>query len=367
MEGVSPNVLTHNGQSTKDQVLVAIISSLTTGCLTLLSAVALYLLIQRNTKQATSKAIIFAVVAMYISGAGYWIYVLQNTVYTLDQGGMLSNGTRDGLQTSNSECYASALPVCLHALSSYHTSSWELRAWARQMCVGTATLSINVTLGDAIVWWRVCVICGGHRSIYMVGFFLLAATCAMSVVNTVHVCGTWNLPSALTLDVRAAASSRTAEFLFSGLKAWKYRRTMRSHLSGASYRTRVGKVMALLVESGVIYIIIWLPPVVYLLRAGNSEFGTPFSNGVTNLDLYLFIFVQGGLSAFVSMYPMSIIILVALNKSQWEAHLTDGTIPVAPEIPLHHIQVTLHEVSMGQSGDANREILQSQKDNLSPE
>ncbi|TBU22107.1 hypothetical protein BD311DRAFT_733492 [Dichomitus squalens] len=258
------------------------------------------------------------------------------------------------------------------------------------MCVGTATLSINVTLGDAIVWWRVCVICGGHRSIYMVGFFLLAATCAMSVVNTVHVCGTWNLPSALTLDVRAAASSRTAEFLFSGfswaapatvvsvalnaiatsligLKAWKYRRTMRSHLSGASYRTRVGKVMALLVESGVIYIIIWLPPVVYLLRAGNSEFGTPFSNGVTNLDLYLFIFVQGGLSAFVSMYPMSIIILVALNKSQWEAHLTDGTIPVAPEIPLHHIQVTLHEVSMGQSGDANREILQSQKDNLSPE
>ncbi|TBU53347.1 hypothetical protein BD310DRAFT_830322, partial [Dichomitus squalens] len=105
-------------------------------------------------------------------------------------------------------------------------------------------------LGDAIVWWRVCVICGGHRSIYMVGFFLLAATCGIGILI---------FRFQLAATVVSVALNAIATSLI-GLKAWseKYRRTMRSHLSGASYRTRVGKVMALLVESGVIYIIIWV-------------------------------------------------------------------------------------------------------------
>ncbi|EJF56366.1 hypothetical protein DICSQDRAFT_71566 [Dichomitus squalens LYAD-421 SS1] len=38
----------------------------------------------------------------------------------------------------------------------------------------------------------------------------------------------------------------------------KHRQVMRKHLAGSGVRTRVEKVMALLVESGVVYVLIWV-------------------------------------------------------------------------------------------------------------
>ncbi|TBU52920.1 hypothetical protein BD310DRAFT_861149 [Dichomitus squalens] len=379
VEDASNNLLNIDGQSTKDQVLVALLSSLMTGCLTLLSGFASYMLIRRSLNQLTSKAMLMAVVVMYISAATYWVYVLVNTVDTLSQVATSINGAIDKLKALDFNCYSSSSHNCFTKFPSNHSSTFSLRGWTRQTCMGSGALLTNVILGDTIVWWRVCVLWRGHLPVYMVGFLLLAATSAMSVVNTAHICGAWEIPVVPMVGRREMAISHPSGSLFSGvswgsaatvfslfmntvatcfigIKTWKHRQVMRKHLAGSGVRTRVEKVMALLVESGVVYVLIWLPVAVYQLKSGNSEFSTPLRGRVDKLDLCLFIFIEGALVPLVVIYPTLIVMIVALNHSPWEAHLSAGTIPVAPEIPLRHVQVSIQETSMIQN-DHNTEVI----------
>ncbi|EJF59396.1 hypothetical protein DICSQDRAFT_19161, partial [Dichomitus squalens LYAD-421 SS1] len=114
-----------------------------------------------------------------------------------------------------------------------------------------------------VVCWRASLLWPGNRVVRVISIMLLMTTFGELVMQALNINASESggmyqgspygiAASMLSLSVNVFATIIVA------YKAWKYRPTMRSHLSGASYRTRVGKVMALLVESGVIYIIIWV-------------------------------------------------------------------------------------------------------------
>ncbi|KAH9032261.1 hypothetical protein EDB85DRAFT_1260656 [Lactarius pseudohatsudake] len=93
-------------------------------------------------------------------------------------------------------------------------------------------------------------------------------------------------------------------------KAWQHRVSVKKHLGEASGSMRVGRVFALLVESGFIYCCLWM---VYLI----SAFDLIPAPGFTIMDGVL-LFVSG-------LYPTLIIILVAMQKSPVEYYSTHST------------------------------------------
>ncbi|KAH9173224.1 hypothetical protein EDB89DRAFT_747301 [Lactarius sanguifluus] len=93
-------------------------------------------------------------------------------------------------------------------------------------------------------------------------------------------------------------------------KAWQHRVSVKKHLGEASGSMRVGRVFALLVESGFIYCCLWI---VYLI----SAFDLVPAPGFAIMDGVL-LFVSG-------LYPTLIIILVAMQKSPVEYYSTHST------------------------------------------
>ncbi|KAI9439087.1 hypothetical protein H4582DRAFT_2075746 [Lactarius indigo] len=93
-------------------------------------------------------------------------------------------------------------------------------------------------------------------------------------------------------------------------KAWQHRVSVKKHLGEANGSMRVGRVFALLVESGFIYCCAWI---VYLI----SAFDLIPAPGFTVMDDVL-LFVSG-------LYPTLIIILVAMQKSPVEYYSTHST------------------------------------------
>ncbi|KAI9450474.1 hypothetical protein BJY52DRAFT_1356565 [Lactarius psammicola] len=93
-------------------------------------------------------------------------------------------------------------------------------------------------------------------------------------------------------------------------KAWQYRVSVRKHLSEASGSVRVGRVFALLIESGFLYSCLWI---LFLV----SAFGLIPEPGFT--------IMQGVLLVTSGLYPTLIITLVAMQKSPVEHYSTYST------------------------------------------
>ncbi|KAH9850508.1 hypothetical protein C2E23DRAFT_314633 [Lenzites betulinus] len=117
-----------------------------------------------------------------------------------------------------------------------------------------------------------------------------------------------------------------------GYKAWQHKQFIKHTLKGLSCRTQVQRIMAVLVESGAIYCIIWLLVLGYEIfqyatpiasaHSVPSEAATRFSNGYG-------YFLSGCLNPLIGMYPTLVILLVALRKSPSDTVFSfqDSSIP----------------------------------------
>ncbi|KAH9973227.1 hypothetical protein BGW80DRAFT_1459134 [Lactifluus volemus] len=95
-----------------------------------------------------------------------------------------------------------------------------------------------------------------------------------------------------------------------GWKAWEHRVTIKQHLGECNVSTRVEKILAILIESGLVYCCLWI---VYLI-AGFGVFPEPFATAMK-----LALLVSPG------AYPTLIIILVCMQKSPidfYSAHVS---------------------------------------------
>ncbi|KAM5539188.1 hypothetical protein V8D89_007061 [Ganoderma adspersum] len=297
------------------------LSSALFGVLTLLIIVAVIFLIRKGLGYRPVKILLPSILLLYSSTALY-MASLASHVASVDR---LVAQAQVGLFSG---AYTEADVAAFEA--DVLKQSWMM----------TIALGINLIIGDSIVWWRVCAV-WRNRPMYCLGPLLIALIFGFGVkaLDGVHACvDPCRQPQMLLQDgffVNACAVlSLALNILATGLigyKAWcgiyayihrVHRRLLRGHFGHGRRKSRVVKALALLVESGTIYCLLLIIVVVY--QASSALFAAPgvrqntFLRTVADYTYACFI-------PIIAIYPVLIIVIVALNWSPIEHGLTDGT------------------------------------------
>ncbi|RDX42096.1 hypothetical protein OH76DRAFT_1475496 [Lentinus brumalis] len=308
-------VLVVDTVSHSSQLLNAILSSILFGVATSLAAATAYILIGKGLNARAPLTLFLATLILYTSTASFCIagYVAAFAV----QGEEVSAANAAFAQ--NSQALFNPLPTANFV--------------SKMSCIQTAALTINVLVGDAIVWWRASMIwMGRSRTVILcVYVILLSATFALSVVDTCGACnvllvthsnlGFGRLFAGTRFGTAASILSLTTNILatcLTGYKAWEHGRCLKDYLAEGSTMTSVEKVLILLTESGIVYGAIWVIVVAYQVGELNQ---TIYGSGASTVSYWLIAgyFVDGALVPLIAIYPMFIIVLVALKKSQMES------------------------------------------------
>ncbi|KAI0793536.1 hypothetical protein C8Q74DRAFT_1242919 [Fomes fomentarius] len=214
---------------------------------------------------------------------------------------------------------------------------YSFEEWASQdiylSCMQTASLTINIIVGDAIVWWRALVLCqwtGRSRyAILSVCFMVLSSTFAISIADTCNACslqyllsfdrqsdpGTGQLFAGTKRGAAASVLTLLSNIITVALTSYKACTHVRFRNMVASQErraTQVHKTLALLIESGLIYCAIWL--LVSIYQVGMNVPALYFDDTV-DFWMVMGYFVGGALVPIIAIYPMAIIVMVALKTS----------------------------------------------------
>ncbi|KAJ7593636.1 hypothetical protein C8J56DRAFT_1043438 [Mycena floridula] len=114
-------------------------------------------------------------------------------------------------------------------------------------------------------------------------------------------------PRTLTLTLPLLLTNLVATLLIA-CKVWEYRREIKGNL-GLTKRTAVERILVLLTESGALYCLLWA----FTLSVGVN---------VTNQNSMAYAICAGITPQLTAIYPIIIIILVAMGKSDLEATMT---------------------------------------------
>ncbi|KAJ7320742.1 hypothetical protein DFH08DRAFT_890117 [Mycena albidolilacea] len=262
-------------------------------------AVAIYSIFWKGLKSRGSIAMLCAIVSLYASSLTLW--ALDVTIWVQDTHiAFMSNSTiplpdRKGLVNGNH-----------HDLDTQQT----------------ALHLFNVMIADSVVLWRAWVLYPRALWIVSIPCVMLVLTFSVGVVQilcrfafTIHqlpdlsggsrVCVVSNLPWAFSL-----ATNVTCTILI-GYRAWQHRRTMKAlGIVRHSQRMSADKVLSILVESGLIYCLLWLTQVY-----NDVKFG-PASR--TNAEIYIFWLFNGIGNQMLGMHPTLIIAIVNFKQTIWE-------------------------------------------------
>ncbi|KAM5536749.1 hypothetical protein V8D89_009588 [Ganoderma adspersum] len=201
-----------------------------------------------------------------------------------------------------------------------------------QQCAGTATLTINILLGDAIVCWRACVLWHRSRLVKGICIAFLLTTFALGIVDTRFTCapsnnsfldrnavGTGSMYSGVSSGVAASVlsfSTNLCATVLVGYKAWEARRRLREYIVAGPMASQMEKVFALLVESGAAYCALWA--VVVAWQIGDYQKIVETNSGNNTFWDIFDVIIKGALVPLIAIYPTIIIVLVALNRSHVE-------------------------------------------------
>lgn len=201
---------------------------------------------------------------------------------------------------------------------------------ARFDWVQDTLFSVEFSIGDSIVLWRAWTLSqASGNTIYIVylGILLILASFTTSFVFLGcavqhHSEFSAEMP-ALCLNVNLASYvlSMAANGLATCLIAWKtwqHRRLIKASFGDTARRTRVEKVLVLLVESGAIYFALWVAQIFDFL---------PITSSSTVAGTASIVLSSVG-NQLVGLYPTIIIVLVHYQRSLWDS----------PEVTLNHIK-----------------------------
>ncbi|VDB92099.1 unnamed protein product [Peniophora sp. CBMAI 1063] len=253
-------------------------------------------------------------VAMYLSAMGYWIV---GTVFTARQ---ISYAASDG-----------------NFLSASPSSPMSLRV---DVTLSSTFFSLNVILSDVVVFWRMWVVWSKRRILLVVSAVFVLATTVLCIGNIFVEQAIFTSPdwvralstSRDSLELSFGANAFGLAALFTslssnvlataliGIKTWQHRRLVMSNIVGHKRRTVAERVLVLLVESGALYIGIWVFYSTTILvpklsapdgyQLAFSSHWTPPAEG----------FIQSSVPQLTVIYPMIILILVALDKTRSDHH-----------------------------------------------
>ncbi|RPD52785.1 hypothetical protein L226DRAFT_615541 [Lentinus tigrinus ALCF2SS1-7] len=377
-------VLVVDTMSQAPQLLNVLLSSIFFGVATSLALANAYILLGKGLRARGPLLLFFATMVLYLSTALFCIagYVATFAIQA------------EKIATANA-AFAQSEAV----FNPLRTASFV----SRMSCIQTTALTTNIIVGDAVVWWRASMIWRGRSqsAILCVSVVLLLSTFALSVVDSCNACllvknsegelgrlfagsrfGT--SASIMSLTTNVVATSLT------GYKAWVHGRSLKQYLSEGSTMTNVERVLILLTESGLAYGAIWVFVVAYQVGETNLEI---YSSGASKVSYWLVAgyFVDGALVPLIAIYPMFIIVVVVLKKSQMDSfplnsqtalsdtrmtqlrrpisvhvetrstqHTSTGTVPVGRGRRASHAVVHLRQLGQEslRSGSEDTEMLQ---------
>ncbi|KAI0706651.1 hypothetical protein C8Q76DRAFT_801049 [Earliella scabrosa] len=345
-------VLLMDTKDSTHRLISTVLSTGLFGVATSLAVASTYILIGKGLNSPTLKLLLCATLVLYASTTTFWTGNLRTSL-TFSQGASAAAQAVD-------DCDVQAFFNPLRAS----------RVQDQMACIETAALTINVCdllastssaliailifgqiqilVGDAIVWWRALLLWHGRSKGLLLALCIafLLSTFALSIADTCQACnldlvreeaGYGQLFSGTKLGAAASIMSfatNAMATMFTAYKAWEHARLLRSYFSRGKMTTNVERILILLTESGLVYGAIWLLVVIY--QVGINK-GTTYDESTFQGDYWGIIgyFVNGGLVPTIAIYPMAIIVLVALQKSQMEnsfsiadASATDGRGPV---------------------------------------
>ncbi|KAJ8495513.1 hypothetical protein ONZ51_g1631 [Trametes cubensis] len=215
-----------------------VFASVLWGAYTVLVAFTAHASLTRGFPQWSARILLAVVVALYVSTTVYWASALRFV--------------REAIEIAEGE------------------GTIEQDSITSFGCALTAPLLVNILLSDGVVWWRAWVLSGRKRSVLLFAGILLLATFVMSVLSTRNSCSLTHARelSYITVDLfsnDAFGVAATALSLFTnasataaiGVQAWRFRKLLGSHLNTLSGRVRAEEILHLLIESSLVYCVLW--------------------------------------------------------------------------------------------------------------
>ncbi|KAM5541480.1 hypothetical protein V8D89_005034 [Ganoderma adspersum] len=305
MNATSTATLQHYTPGLHSVLTNVVMSALLLGSLTVLSTVSVGHLIRRGVKQPSTAFMLGGVLILYASSVTHFGLALS---YSVEYVRLLNNSA-----------------AALTATSTIHAGSVQLRHSARTTSyILNFVLAVNVTLGDALVWWRVCFL-WRKKSIIALGVVFITGTFDEFYVQP-HV----DLQPLRSYDdvyggisgLLSMVTNVTATSLI-GIKAWDHREVLRQGPGSARGRwnTPTMRVLMLLVESGAAYcIILGIALTNNIVSRSESASRTPSGAAFVSVTT---AFLSGCFVPVLAIYPTVIIVIVAVNWSLIDNTLAD--------------------------------------------
>ncbi|ETW80414.1 hypothetical protein HETIRDRAFT_452014 [Heterobasidion irregulare TC 32-1] len=174
--------------------------------------------------------------------------------------------------------------------------------------------SFEFVLGDSVVIWRAWALWQDNIKVLLAPLCLavasaLAAFALLGCGAKAHFGRVADAPalchnSEVTSWVLSIAANVIATGII-GYKAWEYRQFIRKSLGSKSRRTQIEKVLALLVDSGAVYFVLWVPQIL-------GFFPITFHPGPAHFTSVVFGSVC---KQIVGLYPTIVVVLVNLHRS----------------------------------------------------
>ncbi|KAI0309638.1 hypothetical protein OF83DRAFT_1179394 [Amylostereum chailletii] len=191
-------------------------------------------------------------------------------------------------------------------------------------------------MGDSIVLWRACVVWGMHEGMCIFSVVLILVQICSWVVYMIGIVVAQTVPAtpasfrplgspsanvdltALVFSVSLAANVWATAIV--AYKTWKHRRGVRRYLNNRTRKSAVEAVFLLLVESGVLYAILWiLYTISDVAEVSQSLHSVPVANAALTAEL-----VWGdGMNQIPGIYLTIVILVLAFQQSHRESTLTN--------------------------------------------
>ncbi|KAI0640670.1 hypothetical protein C8Q79DRAFT_433078 [Trametes meyenii] len=329
----------------------AIVLTSCCGAFTILAVTSVIVLIRHGLQALSKKILTLAVLALWASSIVWWAIDLQDMfrylrIVQAHSVALATTGNANQCLLNSADVH----PIDTHTAEPCHfspitVSYTENAGNALQYAVPTVILTVDILVGDAIVWWRVWILWQRNWLILATAATVITADFALGVIDTYQAfnrprSGSYapedpNInggfyaqnPYGIAASTLTLASNLVATLLI-GYMTWRHRRVIRGCLKDLPKRTQVERILTLLVESGSVYCIIWTFVLAYdidsyITYGRMSIFGVYRPQTKNGQFLFGFnYFLEGCLIPLIGMYPTMVILLVTLNRSQSDILLT---------------------------------------------
>ncbi|KAL1735451.1 hypothetical protein EV714DRAFT_280065 [Schizophyllum commune] len=169
-------------------------------------------------------------------------------------------------------------------------------------------LALDLLVCDAIVVWRAWILWQDSRVVKVILSLCLVGSVVGVVAHLVWYAVAYLDSEAPTLSLLMVTIplllTNLVATILVGLQVWYYRRNIKSIASPLRKRTRIEKILLLLLESGFVYCLLWIASIALEVDGSSDD---------ARADYYMA--ASNAYQSFAGIYPTLIVIIVAVQRS----------------------------------------------------